>query len=644
MRTWKLLGRLGFCAALIVVTSQAQAASSTFNALFFYPATGRNTSLMLHGTETLYQYQFNVGEIFSYGYRPLEIRNAAGQRVQGVIDQALEAHFVAAFGLFDFLQIGVGVPYVMINQFQSPATVPGPGTSNQMGLGDVEVELKARLLDHRHFPVGIALVTFGTAPTGKSSNYVGEAGYSGGAKVVVEGHPFRRLALTLNTGYEVGKHVVFRNVDFQHRFLGGAGASFWVTRDLAIFAEGNAVTSLGKFFNEKATSPAEGMGGALYDIGETGVTIRAAAGTCLVCGLGGSKVRGVVAATYRINPEKFRERDRESEAWMFAPRAKKDNLTPEQFYTLRENCPADPKEYQSGVNDESCPKYYELSQISNLYFRCPPADQFVAGVHDDTCQKVFVLGSTYTPEEVMNIVTLSAAEMGQRCPPNPDEFNPQIHDPGCPKYYDLSSAVTLASVCPASAEQYQPGVDDPGCPKFFALRNAYQDDQWATIARLSKQDTDGDGVNDFKDQCPNDPEDIQGFADNDGCPDGGVSTFTGGEIYTLEPVYFSFNSTKLSQKARKSIEQIVTVVNGQKWIRRVRIGGHADERGTRDANMLISEARAHVVVDYMKTHGIRDDVELVPIAYGALRPVVHGKTSKQLAKNRRVVFSVVTGM
>ena len=39
--------------ALMLLPAAASADSQTFNANFFTPATGRNTSLMLHGTPTL---------------------------------------------------------------------------------------------------------------------------------------------------------------------------------------------------------------------------------------------------------------------------------------------------------------------------------------------------------------------------------------------------------------------------------------------------------------------------------------------------------------------------------------------------------------------------------------------------------------
>jgi hypothetical protein len=35
----------------------------------------------------------------------------------------------------------------------------------------------------------------------------------------------------------------------------------------------------------------------------------------------------------------------------------------------------------------------------------------------------------------------------------------------------------------------------------------------------SPQDADGDGIPDDRDQCPEQPEDFDGFQDEDGCPD-----------------------------------------------------------------------------------------------------------------------------
>ncbi len=53
-------------------------------------------------------------------------------------------------------------------------------------------------------------------------------------------------------------------------------------------------------------------------------------------------------------------------------------------------------------------------------------------------------------------------------------------------------------MCPTEAEDMDGFEDQDGCPDL---------------------DNDGDGIADADDKCPNDPEDIDGFEDEDGCPD-----------------------------------------------------------------------------------------------------------------------------
>ena len=52
--------------------------------------------------------------------------------------------------------------------------------------------------------------------------------------------------------------------------------------------------------------------------------------------------------------------------------------------------------------------------------------------------------------------------------------------------------------CPQEPEDYDGFQDKDGCPDY---------------------DNDGDGIPDLKDQCPNEAEDFDGYQDNDGCPD-----------------------------------------------------------------------------------------------------------------------------
>jgi OmpA-OmpF porin, OOP family len=635
--------RIKLSVVLVLLTAmfsvEAAADSQTFNALFFKPALGRNPYLMLEGSETLQPLQFDVGEIVSYGYHPLEMRTPTGTRVRGIIDQSVVADFVAAFAPIDWLQLGVDFPLILINKFTDPSAALGATPSNQFDMGDLRFEIKARVLDQCKHHIGLAFVPFITVPTGKDAHYVGDPGITGGIKIALDGRVTKYLGLTFNVGYLGGKKVAIRNIEFQHRLLIGGGVQGILNHGINVFGEVNAIAAFNKLFQDRDMNPVEGMVGVRWDIKRTGITIKAGGGSCFVCGVQGARIRGVLGIKYRLSTPKFQQLE-EQQANMCGFLFDK-GMSMDEVYRLRNDCPPDPADFQQGINDDACPKYYEIRDLADLVVSCPSTpEKFNPRYHDAACPKVFTLPEVYSQEEIWSIYNLAVLEMGIRCPSDPSQFNSTLHDTACPKYYDLKDVVTLAEKCPANANNFKAGIDDAACPKFYTLRDEYSKEQWAIIAKLSKLDTDNDLINDYLDRCPNEPEDMNGFVDDDGCPDGGAIAVAGGEIRTALPVYFKFNDTKLSDQAKSLTEQVVAVINKTPWIRRVRIGGNADARGTPSANELISKKRAQVVIDYMRSHGLRSGVQLVPIAYGSNRPVASNETEEGRALNRRVVFNV----
>ena len=83
------------------------------------------------------------------------------------------------------------------------------------------------------------------------------------------------------------------------------------------------------------------------------------------------------------------------------------------------------------------------------------------------------------------------------CPSDPEDFDGFADDDGCPDPDNDRDGITDAhDSCPNV-----PGPPPDGCPK------------------SGRQDRDGDGILDNNDRCPDDPEDKDGFQDEDGCPD-----------------------------------------------------------------------------------------------------------------------------
>ena len=67
----------------------------------------------------------------------------------------------------------------------------------------------------------------------------------------------------------------------------------------------------------------------------------------------------------------------------------------------------------------------------------------------------------------------------------------------------------------------------------------------------------------------------------------------------------------------------------------VRLEGHADERGSREYNVALSERRAISVLDYLKIKGVRADQADV-VGYGEEVPATFGRGESSWSKNRRV--------
>jgi len=69
--------------------------------------------------------------------------------------------------------------------------------------------------------------------------------------------------------------------------------------------------------------------------------------------------------------------------------------------------------------------------------------------------------------------------------------------------------------------------------------------------------------------------------------------------------------------------------------KRIRLEGHADERGTREYNLALGERRAEGIQNYLIVNGAsRSQIEIV--SYGEERPADRGTNERAYQQNRRV--------
>lgn len=139
--------------------------------------------------------------------------------------------------------------------------------------------------------------------------------------------------------------------------------------------------------------------------------------------------------------------------------------------------------------------------------------------------------------------------------------------------------------------------------------------------KVVELDSDGDGVLDSLDLCPNTPQNVK--VDKDGCP----------IRYNLL-VNFEFDSDKIRSEFVDEIEKFAEFLKAQDMFI-ANIEGHTCSIGSYNYNQKLSEKRAKSVVDYLIKLGISED-RLSFKGFGESNPIADNESEEGRVQNRRV--------
>lgn len=106
-------------------------------------------------------------------------------------------------------------------------------------------------------------------------------------------------------------------------------------------------------------------------------------------------------------------------------------------------------------------------------------------------------------------------------------------------------------------------------------------------------------------------------------------------------IFFDFDRSDLREDARQTLQAKAEALRQFPDIR-VRIEGHADERGTVEYNLALGERRADAARTYLIDLGIDSD-RMTTISYGEERPAVDGHNEAAWSQNRRDEFVIIGG-
>jgi OmpA-OmpF porin, OOP family len=214
---------------------------------------------------------------------------------------------------------------------------------------------------------------------------------------------------------------------------------------------------------------------------------------------------------------------------------------------------------------------------------------------------------------------------------------------GCPMPDDDGDGVdNERDSCPTVAGP----SDSRGCPKHDQDEDGIEDDvdlcpQQKGEPKLQgcpESDRDGDTIANRFDSCPN----VAGTVENHGCPpyELPMVTLQRARMDLMVKVLFVPSQPILDSSSHALLDWVVKVMKEHPEFPLVSVGAHTDNRGSPDANLQLSRARAVAVMTYLIQKGVAPE-RLEARGYGDTRPIASNATSFGREENRRVEFEII---
>lgn len=106
-------------------------------------------------------------------------------------------------------------------------------------------------------------------------------------------------------------------------------------------------------------------------------------------------------------------------------------------------------------------------------------------------------------------------------------------------------------------------------------------------------------------------------------------------------IYFDYDRSDLRTDSRAMLDAKLPLLRANPNVR-IRIAGHADERGSDEYNIALSQRRAASAKRYLVDQGIPAD-RIDVVGFGEERPAAMGTNEDAFAKNRRDEFEIIVG-
>lgn len=114
----------------------------------------------------------------------------------------------------------------------------------------------------------------------------------------------------------------------------------------------------------------------------------------------------------------------------------------------------------------------------------------------------------------------------------------------------------------------------------------------------------------------------------------------GGSIVIGERVEFAVGTADIEERSLDVLRDVVSILQTNPQIERVRIEGHTDAVGNDADNLALSTARARAIIDWLREAGVAAE-RLEAWGCGEMHPLDDNARSEGRQRNRRVEFLII---
>jgi hypothetical protein len=317
-----------------------------FNGLFFRPNVDGQGIVNVDTARVLFPGSAHVDSYFQFARRTISFSDPAlGGLVTDLVENQVLSNLTLGVGLFEFLDAGLDVPIVFMQNGTNCANATCTTVSNYNGfsLGDMRFVFKLRILDEEKYPFGLALASDIGIPTGNRKLFTGGKNASYEQRFIAS-KSFKHVEVAANIGYRVVDRVEALGTIYDDSLTFGVGVRGKLPHHLYAFG----TVSGNVFLSDKssANTPVEFIGGVGHRWGN-GVSCQVGGGARLVDGITAADFRilgscgvdfGLTAsARNQLNPslaEKNSARNRPLEQWIIPMATNQSRLRSKQTEML----------------------------------------------------------------------------------------------------------------------------------------------------------------------------------------------------------------------------------------------------------------------------------------------------------------------